>query len=94
MLATSVFQVIRSNPVLTSQYLLLYLLLVPTIGNAASLAAEARAANLTSIAYTRRPDGTYRIPTDALGIAPMMNQGVGVINGTVFWNQIYMSQVI
>lgn len=62
-------------------------------GNALSLASAARASGQTSTAYVLRADGTHTIPTDALGIAPMMAGGVGVDNGTVFWNQIFMSQV-
>ena len=54
-------------------------------GRAFTLAENARAANLTSVAYTRRADATFATPTDALGIAPMMNGGVGLTNGTVFW---------
>lgn len=45
------------------------------------------------MAYVRRADGTFAIPTDALGIAPMMAGGVGIKNGTVFWDQIFMSQI-
>src|SRR5689334_12531826 len=41
-------------------------------GAAAAAAAAARANGSTSVAYSRRPDGTYAIPTDALGIAAMM----------------------
>ena len=64
-------------------------------GTALALAAEARANGMTSVAYTRRFDGTYALPTDALGIVPMMSlyDGVGPIRGTIFRDTLLLTQL-
>jgi hypothetical protein len=64
-------------------------------GSAQSLADAARAANTTSQVYTRRSDGTFILPTDALGIVPLMSAfgGVGSQVGTIFRDTLFMTQV-
>ena len=62
-------------------------------GRASSVAATARAANATSRAYLQRPDGSFILPTDALGI-PAMLAGApgGVVGGATFFDQVLLSQ--
>jgi hypothetical protein len=64
-------------------------------GSAYSLAAEARAKGMTSVAYSRRSDGSYALPTDALGIVPMMSiyEGVGAVRGTIFRDTLLLTQL-
>ena len=63
-------------------------------GNALAEAVSARAAGMTSTAYTRRADGTFSLPTDALGIVPMMSAygGGGAVRGTVFRDTLLLTQ--
>ena len=65
------------------------------VAAAAAAASAARAANQTSTAYTRRPDGTFLLPTDALGIAGMMTTagGPGLADGTTFRDSLFLTQV-
>lgn len=64
-------------------------------GAAAALAAAARASGATTQAYVRRSDGTFALPTDALGIVPMMSAygGVGAVRGTVFRDTLFLTQL-
>jgi hypothetical protein len=50
-------------------------------GQALEAATQARAAGDASTAYKRRADGSYQLPTDALGVVPMMSKygGVGAV---------------
>ena len=65
------------------------------VGRAAAAAAAARAAGATSTAYTRRLDGSYALPSDALGTVPMMSAygGVGARAGTVFRDTLLLTQI-
>lgn len=64
-------------------------------GAALTAAAAARTAGATSTAYTARSDGSFALPTDALGIVPMMSAygGVGAATGTVFRDTLFLTQV-
>jgi hypothetical protein len=64
-------------------------------GAALAAAAVARAAGATSAAYTPRADGTFALPTDALGIVPMMSAlgGGGAARGTVFRDTLFLTQI-
>jgi hypothetical protein len=64
-------------------------------GSALNLASAARSANQTSKDYLRRADGTFSLPTDALGIMPMMSSygGLGPERGTIFRDTLFMTQV-
>jgi len=64
-------------------------------GAALNLANAARSANMTSQNYLLRADGTYELPTDALGIVPMMSAygGLGAQRGTIFRDTVFMTQV-
>ena len=64
-------------------------------GAALSIATAARAQNATSRAYTLRSDGTYALPTDALGIEGMFSSygGPGLVDGTTFRDTLYLTQV-
>jgi len=60
-------------------------------GAAAAAAQAARSANATSQSYTRRRDGTFTLPTDALGIVPMM--GSDPTMGAIFRDTLFLTQI-
>ena len=63
-------------------------------GAALAAATAARQAGETSTAYTRRADGSFALPTDALGLAAMLAQAPGgLAAGTVFRDQLLASQL-
>jgi hypothetical protein len=64
-------------------------------GAALAAAAAARAAGATSITYTPRADGTFALPTDALGIVPFMSAlgGGGAARGTIFRDTVLLTQL-
>ena len=62
-------------------------------GSAAAAAAAARAAGATSNATTWRADGSYALPTDALGVPALLARAPGgLAAGTHFRDQLHASQ--
>ena len=63
-------------------------------GAALAAAAAARQAGQTSTSLSRRADGSYALPTDALGVPAMLALAPGgVAAGTAFRDQLHASQL-